>query len=124
MSETYSLPKRSSKDTNTYHKKAKQNSSDLAEPRRFPTASFGLSQKQETESYATPVVDSNTESGGCEASATQEMNRKFNPFWKNGKSPAIPENAPRGVLPEPLSLDTSVTLIMSHPRATLDPNLN
>ena len=41
MSETYSLPKRSSKDTNTFHKKAKQNFSELAEPRRFPTACFG-----------------------------------------------------------------------------------
>ena len=71
MSETYSLPKRPSKDTNTFHKKAKQNSSELAEPRRFPKACFGLRQKQETESYATQVAGSNIEFGNCGAQATQ-----------------------------------------------------
>ena len=38
-----------------------RNSSELAEPRRLPTACFGLVQKQETESYATQVVDSHLE---------------------------------------------------------------
>ena len=61
MSETFSLPKRPSKDTNNSYKKANQNSSELAEPRRLPTACFGLVQKQETELYSTQVVDSQPE---------------------------------------------------------------
>ena len=68
-SETYSLPKRPSQDTNTFHKKAKQNSSELAEPRRLPTACFGLNEQQETELYATQVVDSHTENDDCGAKA-------------------------------------------------------
>ena len=55
-SETFSLPNRPSKDTNLYHKKTMQNSSELALFRRLPTACFGLVQNQETESYATRVV--------------------------------------------------------------------
>ena len=58
MSETFGLPKRLSKDTNNLHKKTMRNSSELAEPHRLPMACFGLVKKQETESYATQVVDS------------------------------------------------------------------
>ena len=72
MSETYILPQRPSKDTNKFHKKAKQKSSELVEPRRLPTACFGLNQEQETKSYATQVVDSQPEVGESEAHATQE----------------------------------------------------
>ena len=46
-SETSSLPNRPSKDINLFYKKAKQNSSELAEPRRLPTACFGLVQNTE-----------------------------------------------------------------------------
>ena len=38
-----------------------RNSSELDEPRRLPTACFGLVRKQETESYATQVVYSQPE---------------------------------------------------------------
>ena len=79
-SETFSLPNRPSKDTNNFHKKAKQNSSELAEPRRLPTACFGLVRKQEIESYATQVVDSQPGIEDRGAQATQETKHKLNPF--------------------------------------------
>ena len=41
MSETFSLPKRSSKDTNNFHKKVMRNSSELDEPRRLPWPVLG-----------------------------------------------------------------------------------
>ena len=68
-SETVSLPNRLSKDKNPYHKKAMRNSSELAEPRRLPTASFGLVKNQEIE-FATQVVDSCLEFGVRGAQAT------------------------------------------------------
>ena len=40
------LLKRRSKDTNNHHKKENQNSSELAEPCRSPTACFGLNRKK------------------------------------------------------------------------------
>ena len=60
-SETFSVPKRSLKYTNKLYKKAKQNSSELAEPRRLTKACFGLVRKQETESYRMQVVGSQPE---------------------------------------------------------------
>ena len=80
LSETFSLPKRPSKDTNNLHKKVMQNSSELAEPRRLPTACFGLVKKQETESYATQVVDSQPSFGDRVALRTREAKRNSNPF--------------------------------------------
>ena len=71
-SEALSLPNRPSKDTNKFYKKAKQNSSELAEPRRLATACFGLVRKQQTESYTTQVVDSYPEVEDLLAQATRE----------------------------------------------------
>ena len=131
-SETYGLPKRPSKDTNKLHKKAKQNSSELAEPRRLLTACFGLKRKQETESYETQVVDSYPDIEVCEALATQETKRKLNPFVEECEASATQETVPKGVmppkrmhdlaLPESLSLDQFVA-IMSPPGAIQDPLL-
>ena len=81
----FSSPNRLSKDTNLFYKKAKQNSSELAKPRRLPTAYFGLVQDQETESYATQVVDSHLEVGVRGAQATREMKRKLNQLLRNVK---------------------------------------
>ena len=61
ISETYSSPKRPSKETKNFHKKAMRNSSELAEPRGLPSVFFGLVKKEETESYTTEVVDSQPE---------------------------------------------------------------
>ena len=85
MSETVGLPERQSKDTNKLYKKAKQNSSELAEPRRSPTACFGLKRKQEIESYATQVADSQPESEDCGTHVPQETRRKSNPFVEDVK---------------------------------------
>ena len=84
-SETFSLPNIPSKDTNLFYKKAMRNSSELAEPRRLPTACFGLERKQQTESYATQVVDSQVENRG--AQATRQTTRKLNPFVEECEAP-------------------------------------
>ena len=65
MLEPFGDPKSETIRTPKLHKKTKQNSSELAKPRRLPTACFGLNRKQETESYATQVVDSHYEVGVC-----------------------------------------------------------
>ena len=131
---TSSLTNRLSKDKTFLHKKAKQHSSELAEPRRLPTASFGFERKQKTESCATQVVDSYPEFGGCGAQATQETKRKLNPFVESCGASATEMNAPKGImppprmhglaLPEPLTLDKFVALIMSRSGASRNPNLN
>ena len=59
------------------YKKEKQNSSELAEPRRSPTACFGSYQKDETESDATQVVGSQPEVRSCGAQATREAKYKY-----------------------------------------------
>ena len=76
-SETCSLPKRPSKDTNLFYKKAMRNSSELAEPRRLPTACFGLIWKQQTESYTTQLVDSHPEVEDRGAQATRQKNVSY-----------------------------------------------
>ena len=73
-----------------------RNSSELAEPRRLTTACFGLVRKQETESYATQVVDSNPKVEDREAQATREMKRKLNPFIETCEASATQEIAPKG----------------------------
>ena len=122
-SETSSLPKRPSKDTNLFYKKAMRNSSELAESRRIPTACFGLSREQQTESYATQVVDSYPKVEDCGAQATQQTKRKLNPFVDKCEASATQKTAPKGVMPskrmrgltldKPLSLEQFVALIMS-----------
>ena len=91
--ETFSLPNRPLKDKTNIHKKAKQHSSELAEPRRLPTASFGFVRKQETESNTTQVVDSHPGSGECVAftQRTRETERKLNPFVEDGEASTTPE---------------------------------
>ena len=133
-SETFSLPKRSSKDINNLHKKAMRNSSELAEPSQLPTVCFGLVRKQETESYTTQVVDSQPEVEARGAHATREMKRKLNPFLEKCEAAATQKPAPKGVmpselmhglaLPKPLSLERFVALIMSPPDLVRDPNFN
>ena len=123
MSETSSLPNRLSKDKTLFHKKAKQHSSELAEPRRLPTASFGCVREQEI--YP--------EFGGCGAQATQETKRKLNPFVENCGASATQKNAPKGIMPpprmhglaspKPLSLDRFVALITSRSGASRNPNI-
>ena len=78
MSGTSSLPNRLSKDKTLYHKKAKQSSSELAVPRRLPTASFGL--VRDLEIYP--------EAGSCGAQATQETKHKLNPFVEDCEASA------------------------------------
>ena len=97
-SETFSFPKRPSKDTNKPYKKAMRNSSELAEPRRLSTACYGLVLEQETESYTTQVVDSHSELGDCGAQATRETKRKLNPFVEECEAPATQETTPNGVM--------------------------
>ena len=135
-SETYSLPNRPSKDKTNLHKKAKQHSSELAEPRRLPTASFVFVQKQETELYATQVVDSYPEFGECVAftQRTRETKRKLNPFVEDCDASATPETASKGILPpnrmrglalpKPLSFDRFAALIMPRSGVSRSPNLN
>ena len=123
MSETSSLPKRPSKDTNKFYKKTMQNFSELASSRRLPTACFGLVRKQETESYATQVVDSHPEFGVRGAQATRETKRKLNPFVKECEASATQETLSKGSmrsermrglnLSKPVSLEQFVTLMMS-----------
>ena len=55
--------------------------------------------------YAKQVVDSYPVGKYCEATATQEIKRKLNPFVINGNAPAIPDSEPKCILPKPLSLD-------------------
>ena len=88
VSGAFSSPNRPSKDTNLSYKKAKQNTSELAEPRRLPTACFGLVKNQETESYATQVVDSHLEVGVRGAQATREMKCELNPFIEDREASA------------------------------------
>ena len=117
------MPNRPSKDITLLHKKAKQNSSELAEPHRLPTASFGLVRKQQTESYATQVVDSYPEMENRGAQATRQTKRKLNPFVEECEASATQKTAPKGVmlsermrgltLAKPLSLEQFVALIMS-----------
>ena len=98
-SETSSLPNRPSKDTNPFYKKAMRNSSELADPRRLPTACFGLKRKQETESYATRVVDSYPEFEDRGAQAAREMKRKLNPFVEECEASATQETLSKGRMP-------------------------
>ena len=133
-SETFDFPKKPSKDTNNLYKKAMRNSSELAEPRRLPTACFGLVRKQETESYKTQVVDSQPGFEERGAQATQEMNRKLNPFLEGCEASATQETVSKGAtpseriqglaLPQPLSLERFVALIMSPPGAIQDLKFN
>ena len=117
-----------------------RNSSELAKPHRLPTACFGLVRKQETESYATQVEDSQPEVEDRGVQATREMKRKLNPFLQEWTSECeasathepVPKGAPKGVmplermygsaLPKPLSLEQFVALIMPPPGAIQDPN--
>ena len=111
-----------------------RNSSELAEPRRLPTACFGLIRKQETESYATQVVDSQPEFGDRVALRTRETKRKLNPFVEECKASVTQETASKGImpsermhglaLPKPLSLERFVPFIMSPPDLVRDPNFN
>ena len=133
-SETFSLPNRPSKDTNPFHKKATRNSSELTVPRRLPTACFGLVRKQETESHATQVVDSQPEVEDRGAQATREIKHKLNPFVEECGASATQETAPKGImpsermhglaLPKPLTLERFVALIMSPPGAIQSSNFN
>ena len=123
--EICSLPKRPSKDTNHFYKKAMRNSSELAESRRLPTACFGLVRKQQTESYATQVVDSYPKVEDCGAQATQQTKRKLNPFVEECEASATQKIVSKGVMPpertrgltlaKPLSLEQFVALMMSPP---------
>ena len=134
MSEPFDDPKNEMSRIHKHHKKAKQNSSELAGHRPLPTARFGLNEKQEAESYATPVVDSQPEVEDRKAQAAREIKRKLNPFIEDRKASATQENVPNGVVlsdrmhglarPKLLSLERFVALIMSHPREILDPNLS
>ena len=121
-SETSSLPKRPSKDTNLFYKKAMRNSSELAESRRLPTAYFGLNREQQTESTATQVVDSYPRVEDCGAQATQQAPRRLNPFVDECEASATQKTLPKGVMPaerkrelplaKPLSLEQFVALMM------------
>ena len=111
-----------------------RNSSELAESRRLPTACFGLVQKQETESYATQVVDSQPEVEGRGAQATWATKRKLNPFVEDCEASATQETLSKGIMPsermrgltlsKPLSLERFVALIMSPLGASRSPNFN
>ena len=111
-----------------------RNSSELAEPRRLPTACFGLVKNQETESYATQVVDSYPGVEDRGAQATREIKRKLNPFVEEREASATRETSPIGVIPpertrgltlaKPLSLEQFVSLITSHPGSIQDPDFN
>ena len=92
---TESLPKRSSKDNNQFHKKAMRNSSELAESRRLPTACFGLNREQQTESYATQVVDSYPKVEGRGAQATRQAQRRLNPFVDECEASATQKTLPK-----------------------------
>ena len=109
-----------------------RDSSEPAEPRRLPTACFGLVRKQQTESYATQVVDSQPKLGDRIAMRMRETKRKFNPFVEECEASATQETLPKGVmhservrgltLAKPLSLEQFATLMMSPPGAIQDPN--
>ena len=108
-----------------------RNSSELAEPRRLPTACFGLVWKQETELHTTQVVDLQPEVGDRGAQATREIKRKLNPFVVDCEASATQETMPKGVmasermrglaLPKPLSLKQCVALLTSPPGFIQDP---
>ena len=120
----HSSPNILSKDKTFLHKTAKQSSSEFAEPRRLPTASFGCERKQEI----------HPEVGSCGAQATQDTKRKLNPFVEDCEASATRKNASTGimplnrmhglVLPEPLSLDKFAALIMSPLGASRSSNIN
>ena len=130
MSETYSSPKRPSKDANPFYKKTMRNSSELAKPRRLPMACFGLVRNQQTESYITQVVDSHLELERRGAQATRETKRKLNPFVEECEASATQETAPKGVMPSErkreltLAKPLSLALIMSPPNLVRKHNFN
>ena len=100
--------------------KAMRNSSELAESRRLPTACFGSVWKQETESYATQVADSQPKGEKRGAQATRETKRKLNTFVEECEASAKQETLSKDIIPsermrglnlsKPLSLKQFVTL--------------
>ena len=124
MSEPFGFPKSEVNRTTKLYKKAKQNSSELEESRRLPTARFGVSETRDR-IICKQVIDSQPEFRDCIACTpqAQEMKRKLNPFVE-GNAPAIPERVPKGTFRKPLFLDTFVALIMSPSNNILEPQLN